>query len=90
MTDNFIWNGIYRKEYLQQFPFSETSGAAFQDIGVLFKVILNSHETIYLNKPVYYYRRGDVFASSYNHKSLYYVLYEYEHLESFLDSLSEG
>ena len=90
MTDNFIWNGIYRKEYLQQFPFSETSGAAFQDIGVLFKVILNSHETIYLNKPVYYYRRGDVFASSYNHKSLHYVLYEYEHLESFLDSLSEG
>ena len=47
-------------------------------------------ETIYLNKPVYYYRRGDVFASSYNHKSLHYVLYEYEHLESFLDSLSEG
>ena len=90
ITDNFIWNGIYKKEYLQRFPFRETKGAAFQDIGVLFKVIANANKIIYLNKPMYYYRQGDPLASSYNHNSLNYVKDEYEDLENFAQTLPDN
>ena len=90
ITDNFIWNGIYKKEYLQKFPFRETRGAAFQDIGVLFKIIANANKAIYLNEPVYYYRQGDLLASSYNHNSLNYVKDEYEHLENFAKTLPDN
>ena len=90
ITDNFIWNGIYKKEYLQKFPFRETKGAAFQDIGVLFQVIANANKIIYLNKPMYYYRQGDLLASSYNHNSLNYVKDEYESLEHFAQTLPDN
>ncbi len=90
ISDNFIWNGLYRREYFQKFKFLESPGAAFQDIGVLFKLISNSEKAIYLNKIVYYYRQGDMLASSYNHKSLNFVKNEYSALENLLENLSEG
>lgn len=90
VSDNFVWNGIYKKEYLQKFPFRETKGAAFQDIGVLFQVIANSNKAIYLNKPMYYYRQGDLLASSYNHNSLNFVKDEYENLENLAQTLPDN
>ena len=90
MSDNFIWNGIYRREYLKKFPFNETPGAAFQDIGVLFQVISNANKAIYLDKISYYYRQGDLLASSYNHKSLNYTYYEYATLEKLIYNLNYG
>ena len=90
ISDNFIWNGLYRREYFKKFPFNETSGAAFQDIGVLFKLISNSSKCIYSNKIVYHYRQDDMLSSSYNHKSLNYVRDEYSALEKSINNLSEG
>ena len=87
ISDNFVWNGMYKREYFQQFPFRETRGAAFQDIGVLFKVISNANKAIYLNKIIYHYRQGDLLASSYNHNSLNYVQDEYAALESLVKTL---
>lgn len=90
ISDNFIWNGIYRRDYLQRFPFRESPGAAFQDIGVLFQVISNAHKSIYTSKTIYHYRRGDALASSYNHNSLNFVRDEYDALEKLVPNLSDG
>ncbi len=86
-SDNFLWNGLYRTDYLRQFRFRETPGAAFQDIGFLFQLISNARQGIYLNKVVYHYRQDNFGASSYNHKSMFFIRDEYGHIEPLLKDL---
>lgn len=88
LYDNFLWNGIYRREFIQKIRFHETPGAAFQDIGVLFQIISTASKGIYLNQLVYHYRQDNIGASSYNKKSLSYTAVEYQHTEQFLQGLS--
>lgn len=85
--DNFLWNGIYRKEFLQNVQFNETPGAAFQDIGALFQIISSAKKGIYVNHFVYNYRQDNSDASSYNEKSFLYAAMEYRYIEQFLPSL---
>lgn len=88
VTDNFIWNGIYRADYIKQFPLNETSGAAFQEISLLFRLIQNAHMGIYLDKIVYHYRQNNEGSSFYNQKSLGYVAGEYQSLEKYAENSS--
>jgi len=80
ISDNFLWNGLYRRDYLQGIHFNETPGAAFQDIGVLFQILCKAPKGIYLNKLVYHYRQDNGGASSYNSKGLNFVCIEYKAL----------
>lgn len=89
LHDTFLWNGIYRRDFLVKYRFQETKGAAFQDIGVLFQLIHGAAKAVYLNKMVYHYRQDNGVASSYNNNSLNYVKHEYEALERLLPDLSE-
>lgn len=88
LYDNFLWNGIYRKDFLTKIKFNETPGAAFQDIGALFQIISSSEKGIYLNHLVYNYRQDNSAASSYNEKSFLYAATEYRYIEQFLPDLS--
>lgn len=87
LYDNFLWNGIYRKEFIQQIRFHETPGAAFQDIGVLFQIASTASKGVYVDHLVYYYRQDNLNASSYNKKSLVYAAVEYRYMEQFLKGL---
>ncbi len=89
LYDNFIWNGIYRKEFIQNIKLSETPGAAFQDIGALFQIISKADKGVYIKHLVYHYRQDNLDASSYNKKGLLYAAAEYKYIELYLDKLSE-
>lgn len=87
VSDNFLWNGIYRADFLKKISFQETPGAAFQDISALFQIISTAQKAIYINKMVYLYRQDNLNASSYNKKSLIYTNIEYARI---IDSLLGG
>ena len=90
LSDSFLWNGIYRKEFMQTIVFNETAGAAFQDIGALFQIVSSANKGVYLNHLVYNYRQDNSSASSYNKKSFSYVAVEYQYIEQFVKRLSSG
>jgi glycosyltransferase involved in cell wall biosynthesis len=87
--DNFLWNGIYRADFLKKIVFNETPGAAFQDIGALFQIISSAEKAIYIRKPVYNYRRSNAEASSYNKKSVNFANTEYEYIKQYLVGKSD-
>lgn len=89
IEDNFLWNGIYRKKLLNNIIFSETPGAAFQDIGVLFRIFSTASKGVYLAHKVYNYRQDNSAASSYNKKSLQFTDYEYAQIKPLLHQLSQ-
>ncbi len=90
ISDNFVWNGIYRSDFIKDIYFQETAGAAFQDISVLFQIISSAKKAIYINKVVYLYRQDNNAASSYNKKSIVYADVEYTRIiESFLDGVTD-
>lgn len=89
LHDNFIWNGIYRKEFIRGIKLNETLGAAFQDIGALFQIISKAEKGVYISHLVYHYRQDNLGASSYNKKSFLYAATEYKYIELYLDNLSE-
>lgn len=89
LYDNFIWNGIYRKEFIQNIKLNETPGAAFQDIGALFQIISKADKGVYIKHLVYHYRQDNQDASSYNKKGFLYAAAEYKYIELYLNKLSE-
>lgn len=90
LYDSFLWNGIYRREFMQTIVFNETAGAAFQDIGALFQIVSSAKKGVYINHLVYNYRQDNSGASSYSKKSFSYVAVEYRYIEQFVKSLSSG
>ena len=89
VSDNFLWNGLYRRDFLQRFRFNETSGAAFQDVGVLYQIIHAAQKGIYLDKVVYHYRQSNGGASSFSRKGLNFVKTEYEALYDVVWEVSD-
>ena len=71
LYDYYMWKGIYKKEFLikNNIKQSESSGAAFQDNGFLFKTIAYSEKAIYLRDSFYFYRRDNTGSSVYNEKA---------------------
>jgi len=89
-NDNFLWNGIYRTDFLRKVRFNETPGAAFQDIGALFQIISSAESAVYIRKSVYKYRRTNSEASSYNKSCVNFVNSEYEYIEQYLAGKPAG
>ena len=78
----FIWNGIYRREFLLQrgIAFQETPGAAFQDCGFRYQVVLWAQRGFFLERSFYRYRRDNVSSSTYNSRCVLFNLAECRHL----------
>lgn len=85
VTDRFLWLGIYRSDFVKAVKLNETLGAAFQDIGFMFQVILKSDRAIYLDKDVYFYRQDNAGASSYDMRGFGYLVEEYAYVNKFLE-----
>lgn len=56
-NDWFLWTGIYRKEFIvdNKIRLSETSGAAFQDVGFLCRTNVKANSVYYIEECVYNY-----------------------------------
>lgn len=80
--DIFVWNGIYKKSFLQKnhISFQETPGAAFQDCGFRYQVALNVKRGFFLDRSLYCYRRDNVTSSTYNSKCVLFNLAECKNL----------
>lgn len=77
--DGNIWNGIYRREFLNDhnIAFNETNGAAFQDIG-FFQTVLNEADSVfYLRNHIYHYRVVRPGSSTWNPFCLQFTYQEY-------------
>lgn len=76
--DVFIWNGIYKREFLENnnIRFQETSGAAFQDCGFRYQIALCANRGYFLPRSFYRYRRDNITSSTYNSKTVLYNLSE--------------
>ncbi|SFT57743.1 Glycosyl transferase family 2 [Selenomonas sp. GACV-9] len=86
--DVYLWLGLYRREFLENICFNETSGAAFQDQGFLLQTLSSSKRAMYVDIPVYRYRQNNPGSSIYNPKGFSYILQEYGLNERFLPNLS--
>lgn len=80
--DVFIWNGIYKREFLESchIRFQETPGAAFQDCGFRYLTALYVQRGYFLSRSFYRYRRDNIVSSTYNSKSVLYNLSECRNL----------
>ena len=80
--DWYIWNGIYKKQFIidNNISLSETKGAAYQDIGFLFKTIIGAKRIGLLNEPLYNYCIDREDSSSNSGNALKFVWQEYSQL----------
>ena len=58
LNDYYVWDGIYRRDFIQGIRLNESKGAAFQDIGFIAQVHYQAGRAVYLNELVYHYRRN--------------------------------
>lgn len=66
--DVYIWNGIYKRSFLQAFDIrlNESPGAAFQDCGFRYLVDMHLRRGMFIDRLFYHYRRDNAAASTYN------------------------
>lgn len=79
IRDLYLWNGIYKKSFLVEndIKFSETKGAAFQDVGFLFQTSILCKKIMYLDQAFYYYCIDREDSSSNSDKGFLYSFHEY-------------
>ncbi len=82
-SDFYLWAGIYRREFVQNIKLSETPGAAFQDIGFIFQVLMGSTKAMYTKKEAYYYRQTKT-NSSMNRNGFFYLIQEFNNINKYV------
>jgi glycosyltransferase involved in cell wall biosynthesis len=78
MSDAYMWNGLYRKTFIQgnNIRANETAGAAFQDMGFILQTMLYAEKVMYINQPSYRYRKDNENSSSYSRNACGFILDE--------------
>lgn len=86
LEDIYLWNGIYKKEFLRKnnIRFHESAGAAYQDVGFLYQIYTIAQKAVYLDSIFYKYRRNNSNSSTYSEKAFAYLAGEYRHILSEL------
>ena len=87
-ADWYNCQGIYRLEYIRdnKIEFSETPGAAFQDIGFLYYAIINAKRAEYTRDLFYRYRIDRVESSSNSGRG---IKYSYDEFKRLVDKTEE-
>lgn len=77
--DWYLWNGIYSAKFLKNagIRFSETPGAAFQDVGFLHRTTSWAKKVRYIDRSLYRYCVSRPGASSKSDKTLFFIRQEY-------------
>lgn len=91
--DLYLWDGIYKKSFLldNDIMFSETKGAAFQDVGFLFQTSILCKRVMYIDQACYFYCVDRDGASSNSDKGFLYSFNEYNFvLSKYKDIIREN
>lgn len=88
--DNFLWYGIFRREFMKQIRLHESPGAAFQDLGGLLQTQMKAQKAVYLKEVFYEYRQDNAQSSEHNPKGFRFVWEEYTWAERFIGNASDG
>ncbi|OBR63540.1 hypothetical protein A7K91_06185 [Paenibacillus oryzae] len=90
VLNNYVvtWAGIYKRDFIKQnhIYHNETPGAAYQDNGFWYQVMLHSKKALFINKPYYFVRRDNDSSSIYNPQKIFCTNDEYEFIRSFIRS----
>ncbi len=86
--DNFLWYGIFRRDFMTTIRLHESPGAAFQDFGGLLQTQIKAKKAVYLEQPFYEYRQDNMTASGYNPKGFQFLWEEYTWAEQFIRDVS--
>ena len=91
MNDWYLWQGLYSKEFIvtNNIRFSQTPGAAFQDIGFLFWTGLYAERAVYINDILYHYRIDRDGASSNLGKGLKFSYAEFTNIKRIMGDLRQ-
>lgn len=86
VDDNYLWNGIYKKEFLtkNEIWLAQTPGAAYQDIGFVYQTSLYAKKALYIKESCYRYCTDREGASANSGKGLLYAYQEYFRLYQWL------
>ncbi len=84
IRDLYLWDGIYKKSFLinNGIEFSETRGAAFQDVSFLFQTSILCRRVMYLDQAYYFYCVDREGSSSNSDKGFLYSFNEYNFVYS--------
>lgn len=79
IRDLYLWDGIYKKSFLIEngIVFSESRGAAFQDVGFLFQTSILCKRIMYVDQAYYFYCVDRENSSSNSDKGFLYSFNEY-------------
>ena len=79
---SFIWDGIYKKSFLDEhgIVLNESSGAAFQDMGFAHWILAVADNVVYIDEPLYQYRNDREESSTWNKNCLRYPMQEFKRL----------
>lgn len=85
--DIYIWNGIYKRSFLQEFDIrlNESPGAAFQDCGFRYLADMNLRRGMFLDRLFYHYRRDNAAASTYHPHFASYNLAECRYIRGRME-----
>ncbi len=89
--DWYLWNGIYRADFLKEngIRFSETKGAAFQDVGFLHKTNAAAQKVCFVDRSFYKYCVGRGDASSKSDRTICFIRDEYGFLDQAIDATTD-
>lgn len=87
----FIWNALYRKEFLQKhnIRYHETPGASYQDNGFWFQTFYFARRVMFLNQAFYRYKQDNPNSSINSDKKIYAMKKEYDFIRKFLVAQKE-
>ncbi len=90
--DWYLWNGIYSAKFLNSagIRFSETPGAAFQDVGFLHRTTSRAKRALYIDRSLYRYCVGRSDASSKSDRTLFFIRQEYGLIFDEIDDLTDA
>ncbi len=82
IVECYIWNALYKKEYLEKYQirFNETAGAVYQDFGFKYQVGFTAERIVALDGSYYRYRRDNQASSTYHSKGVEYNFTEAKYL----------
>ncbi len=86
IKDIFLWNGIYKRNFLQDIKLNETAGAAYQDVGFLTQVYYKAVKAVYVDKLVYHYRKDNEDCSCNSRNAFKYLVEEYQFVHEYIAS----
>ncbi len=84
LRDIYLWNGIYKRDFLQGISLNETAGAAYQDVGFLSQIYDKVKRALYIDKLVYHYRKDNEDCSCYSRNAFRYLVEEYQFVHAHL------